>query len=72
MLKLFQFFFFNLDETITFEKSYLYQRNNGMTIKYAGKMLSGAMIVGNWWIPEKKRFHGTFFMWLKQYEVCLC
>ena len=52
-----------------FKKQYNSSPSRNGDIHYSGKIISGSRIMGNWWVPGKKRLFGTFFMWNKDYEV---
>ena len=58
---------FVIDNHVTFEKTY--HNGDKDTIKYSGKVIEATRIVGNWWVPDNKRYRGTFYMWNKAYEL---
>eukprot|EP00112_Aurelia_sp_Birch-Aquarium-sp1_P014623 Seg3171.3 transcript_id=Seg3171.3/GoldUCD/mRNA.D3Y31 product="Transmembrane prolyl 4-hydroxylase" protein_id=Seg3171.3/GoldUCD/D3Y31 len=60
-----------IGDTVKFQKSYSSAQGKDADIKYSGKIISGSRILGNWYVPDKKRLFGTFFMWNKDYEMLL-
>lgn len=57
--------------SVKFQKAYVSTPVTETSIIYSGKILSGSRILGNWWVPNKKRFYGEFFMWNRNYDIMM-